>query len=256
MFSMEAAMAVTNDTTQTNTNKKLPTWIGGKKGSDPQNKPGGYGYQPKKKQDGEEPAWSLAAKGNMGGYTPGTRYNPKGTHTVGNTTVSNGSNVPGLRVQGTVGPFATTKKPTGAMIMPGGLSPQQRQEIAMGGPQGNATPGSGDLAFGPDGQTFTIGEDAITQNPDAPYSSYKGYKMPHKFEQPTGAPGRTMTGDGVAPGTLDPSMWDMTAPTTTGGGFGTRYGWGGGGGGWGGGGYSKKPAWLNQMMRLYSWNIK
>lgn len=72
--------------------------------------------------------------------------------------------------------------------------------------------------------------------------------------------GRTMFGEGVGPGTLDPSLWNQQA----GGGFGSSYGgnWRGGGGGYGGGGggynYADNnyPAWLKSLMGLYSWNIK
>lgn len=75
--------------------------------------------------------------------------------------------------------------------------------------------------------------------------------------------GRTMFGEGVGPGTLDPSLWNM-AGDGSGGGFGSSYGgnWrgggGGGGGGWGSdyGNADNYPAWLKIAMGLNSWNIK
>lgn len=80
------------------------------------------------------------------------------------------------------------------------------------------------------------------------------------------ARGRTMFGAGVGPGTLDPSLWNLSAQGNGGGGygggFGSRYGgnWGGGGGGggwdYGGGGSNDYPAWVKTLMGLNSWNIK
>ena len=71
--------------------------------------------------------------------------------------------------------------------------------------------------------------------------------------------GRTMFGEGIAPGTLDPALWDQTGEG--GDGFGTSYrgNWRGGGGGYGGGGYGgyeNYPAWVRSLMGLNSWNIK
>lgn len=74
--------------------------------------------------------------------------------------------------------------------------------------------------------------------------------------------GRTMFGEGVGPGTLDPALWDQTGESN---GFGTGYGgnWRRGGGGGGGGGGSdwynnadNYPEWLKIAMGLNSWNIK
>lgn len=74
--------------------------------------------------------------------------------------------------------------------------------------------------------------------------------------------GRNMFGEGVGPGTLDPSLWNQAGD---GSGFGSSYGgnWRGRGGGGGGGGWGSNygnadnyPAWLKIAMGLNSWNIK